>query len=178
MNNSTLVQPETRPGQLLDSMRDAATRKFGSFGGWARAAGLPKETLSRLKSQSSCDLRTLVALAAAAGFVIQVAPAGQAGTAAFPQTLTRELETRLLDLVASGNMDTAQWRQQGSPFFMGGLAVLLAGARGFERERYLQLAESLHPGISTPEAFGQWLKATPLRAARFLPMARKRRGLT
>lgn len=60
---------------------------------------------------------------------------------------------------------------------MGGLAVLLASARGFERERYLRLAESLHPGISSPEVFGQWLHTTPLRAARFLPMARKRRGL-
>jgi DNA-binding phage protein len=177
MNKSTPDSANTRPGQLLDSMRDAATRKFGSLGGWARTAGLPKETLSRLRSQHSCDLRTLVALATAAGFIVQVAPAGKSGDAAFPQTLTRELESQLLDLAASGNTDIERWQQQGSSFFMGGLAVLLAGARGFERERYLRLAESLHPGISAPEVFGQWLRATPLRAARFLPMARKRKGL-
>lgn len=177
MNNSIPTPANTRPGQLLDSMREAATRRFGSLGGWARAAGLPKETLSRLRSQPSCDLRTLVALATAAGFVIQVAPANHAGDKAFPQTLTRELESQLLDLAASGNTDTTHWQQQSSSFFMGGLAVLLASARGFERERYLRLADALHPGISSPEVFGQWLQATPLRAARFLPMARKRRGL-
>ena len=60
---------------------------------------------------------------------------------------------------------------------MGGLAVMLASARGFERERYLRLAETLHPGVSTPEVFGMWLKKSPVRSARFLPMARKRKRL-
>lgn len=33
---------------------------------------------------------------------------------------------------------------------MGGLVVLLAGARDFNRERYLRLAEKLRPGVTTP----------------------------
>ncbi len=174
MNNSIL---STSPGLLLEQMKDAAIQQFGNLGAWARAAGVPKETLSRLKSQPSCDLRTLAALAAAAGYVITMTPAAAAETGDFPSALTRELETRLLDLATSGNTDSTAWRQHGSAFFMGGLAVLLAGARGFDREKYLRLAESLHPGASTPEVFARWLQMTPLRAARFLPMARKRKGL-
>lgn len=174
MNTSTLP---LRPGPLLDQMKAAALQQFGNLGAWARAAGVPKETLSRLKSQASCDLRTLAALAAAAGYVITMAPAAAAEAGDFPRALTRELETRLLALAASGNTDSAAWRQHGSPFFMGGLAVLLASARGFDREKYLRLAETLHPGVSSPEVFGQWLHATPVRAARFLPMARKRKGI-
>jgi len=53
----------------------------------------------------------------------------------------------------------------------------MASARGFDREKYLRLAESLHPGVSTPEVFAAWLDKSPVRAARFLPMARRRKGL-
>ena len=164
------------PGLLLEQMKAAAIQQFGNLGTWARAAGVPKETLSRLKSQASCDLRTLSALAAAAGYVVTVVPVQSKETGAFPETLTRELESQLLDLAASGNTDQAGWLRHGSPFFMGGFAVLLAGARSFDREKYLRLAESLHSGVTIPEVFGQWLRATPVRAARFLPMARKRKG--
>lgn len=174
MNTSILM---ARPGPLLEQMKTAAIHQFGNLGAWARAAGVPKETLSRLKSQASCDLRTLAALAAAAGYIVTVAPVRQTETGAFPETLTRELESQLLDLAASGNTDSATWRRHGSPFFLGGLAVLLAGARGFDREKYLRLAESLHTGVTSPEVFDQWLRATPVRAARFLPMARKRKGI-
>ncbi len=167
----------TRPGPLLEQMKTAAIQQFGNLGAWARAAGLPKETLSRLKSQASCDLRTLAALAAAAGYVVTVTPARQAEPGPFPETLTRELESHLLDLAASGNTDSATWQQHGSPFFMGGLAVMLASASGFNREKYLRLAEELHPGVSTPESFDRWLQHTPVRASRFLPMVRKRKGL-
>lgn len=177
MNKSTLNATEARPVSLINQMRAAALRKHGNLGGWARAAGLPKETLSRLQSQQSCDLRTLATLAAAAGYALAVTPVDQVDRHSFPDRLSRPLETRLIDLAASGNTNADDWKQLGSPFFMGGLAVLLAGARGFERERYLRLAEALHQGISSPEVFGQWLRATPLRAARFLPMARKRKSL-
>lgn len=166
-----------RPGLLLEQMKAAAIHQFGNLGAWARAAGVPKETLSRLKSQASCDLRTLAALAAAAGYRLTVTPATVTEDSAFPQTLTRELETRLLDLAASGNTDSAAWHLHGSPFFMGGLAVMLASARGFDREKYLRLADELHPGISIPEVFDQWLRETPVRASRFLPMARKLKGV-
>lgn len=174
MNNS---KSEQLPAQLLGHMQATARQKFGSLGGWAHAAGLPRETLSRLKSQSSCDLRTLTALAAAAGFTLTVAPAAAGRDSAFPQTLTREMETRLLELAASGSTDSETWRRHGPPFFMGGLAVMLASARGFDREKYLRLAEELHPGVTNPEVFERWLAQTPLRAARFLPMARQRKGL-
>lgn len=165
------------PAALLAGMADAAKARFPTEGAWAAASGLPKETLSRLKSQPSCDLRTLGALARSAGCKLVAVPdAAQAGEH-LPERFTRDYEDRLLDLCASGNADPAVWRAQGPGFFMGGLAVLLASARGFDRERYLRLAEALHPGASTPEVFGLWLEKSPLRPARFLPLARKRRRL-
>ena len=137
----------TRPAELLAAMAAAAKARFPTEAAWAAAAGLPKETLSRLKSQSSCNLRTLGALARAAGCrLVAVPQAAEAGSQA-PERFTRDLEDRLL----------------------------LASARGFERARYLRLAEALHPGVSTPEVFGLWLKRSPLRATRFLPMAKRRR---
>lgn len=173
MNSSTKLTP----ADLLAGMAGAAKARFDTEAAWAGAAGLPKETLSRLKSQPSCDLRTLGALARAAGCrvvaVADVQPASEQAAVRF----TRTDEDRLLDLAASGSTDPAVWRAHGPGFFMGGLAVLLASARGFERERYLRLAEVLHAGVSTPEVFGLWLKRSPVRPGRFLPMARRRRRL-
>jgi hypothetical protein len=166
-----------RPAALLDQMSPAAKARFATESAWAKVAGLPKETLSRLKSQPSCDLRTLAALAQSAGYTLAAVPTGVPGGRHLPERYGREDEDRLLDLCASGNLDPTVWRAHGPSFFMGGLAVLLAGARGFERERYLKLAEALHPGVSTPEVFGMWLKQSPLRASRFLPMARRRKRL-
>jgi hypothetical protein len=90
---------------------------------------------------------------------------------------TRDHESALLDLAASGNVDPDRWRAHGDGFLMGGLAALLASARGFERGRYLRLAESLHSGVTTPEVFAMWLERSPVRPGRFLPMARRRRKL-
>lgn len=173
MNISTLV----RPAKLLDQMSKAAKGMFSTDSGWAKASGLPKETLSRLKRNPSCDLQTLAALAQTAGYTLVAVPATVQDGEHLPNAFGREYEDDLLDLCASGSVDPDVWRAHGPGFFMGGLAVLLASARGFERERYLRLAETLHPGISTPEVFALWLKLSPLRAARFLPMARRRRGL-
>lgn len=167
----------TTPGALLDQMSRAAKAKFSTEAGWARASGLPKETLSRLKSQPSCDLRTLGALAESAGYALVAVPAATQGGEHVPERFSRDYEDKLLDLSASGNLDPGAWRAHGPAFFMGGLAVMLASARGFERERYLRLAEALHPGASTPEVFGMWLKKSPARPARFLPMARRRKRL-
>jgi hypothetical protein len=164
-----------RPARLLDQMSGPARARFPTASSWAEACGLPKETLSRLKRNPSCDLRTLAALAGAAGCTLVAVPAMTPGEGHMPVPFSREYEDRLLDLCASGNTDTDAWRAHGPGFFMGGLAVLLAGARGFERERYLRLAETLHPGASTPEVFAMWLSRSPLRPARFLPMARKRK---
>lgn len=156
-------------------MAAAVQARFPTHAAWAAASGVPKETLSRLKRQPSCDLRTLGALADAAGCrLVAVPDAAQVG-AHVPERFGRDYEDALLDLCASANVDPAAWRAHGPGFFMAGLAVLLASARGFEREPYLRLAEALHPGSSTPEVFGLWLQRSPLRPARFLPMARKRR---
>lgn len=173
MNTSTLL----RPAKLLDQMSKAAKGLFSSDSGWAKASGLPKETLSRLKRNPSCDLQTLAALAQTAGYTLVAVPATVQDGEHLPSGFGREYEDDLLDLCASGNVDPAVWRAHGPGFFMGGLAVLLASARGFERERYLRLGEALHPGVSTPEVLALWLQRSPLRAGRFLPMARRRRGL-
>jgi len=162
------------PGDLLAQMQPAAAARHANAARWAAACGLPKETLSRLKRNPSCDFRTLAVLAEAAGCRLVAVPALAAEQGHMPPSWGREAEEALLDLCASGNADPAVWRAHGPAFFMGGMAVLLASARGFDRERYLRLAEALHPGVSTPEVFQMWLERSPVRAARFLPMARRR----
>lgn len=159
---------------LFDSLRAMARRRFTSDAQWARASGVPAETLSRLRTRLTCDIRTLWALADGAGCTLVVVPATTPIGARQSKLLDRDYESALLDLCASGNMDLAQWRAQGDEFFMGGLATLLAGAHGFDRTRYLRLAESLHVGASTPEVFALWLKRSPIRPARFLSMLRAR----
>jgi len=172
MDTSTRLQPS----RLLDQMAQSAKARFLTEAGWAKASGLPKETLSRLKTQPSCDLRTVGALAQAAGFTLVAVPAITQEEDHVPGKLGRDYEDKLLDLAASGNTDPEFWRGHGPGFLMGGLAVMLASARGFERERYLRLAETLHLGVSTPEVFDMWLKKSPVRPSRFLRMARRRKG--
>ncbi len=173
MNTSTPLQP----GKLLKQMSEAAKAKFATDANWAAASGLPKETLSRLKSNSSCDLRTLGALAEAAGYTLVAVPAVVGGDEHAPEKFGRDYEDKLLDLAVSGNVDPHVWRGYGPGFFMGGLAVTLASSKGFERERYLRLAETLHPGVSTPDVFAMWLKKSKVSPSRFLPMAKRRRRL-
>ena len=157
------------PSDFLDQMTSMVRSRFGSDRQWAAACGLPPETLSRLRKRESCDLRTLNALAAAAGFDLHLRPSGS------QEAFDREREQVLLDLCASGDVVPATWHAHGDTFFMGGLAMLLAGADGFDRRRYMALAESLHPGISYPEVFELWLQRSPLRASRFLPMLSRQR---
>lgn len=172
----SMSTPST-PGQIIAAMAPVARARFASDASWAKAAGVPKETLSRLKSQASCDLRTLDALARTAGYrLTAVTETGETGDH-LPRNFGREYEEKLLDLTASGNVDPTAWRGLGPAFLMGGLAVMLASARGFDRMRYLRLAEKLHPGVSTPEVFALWLQQSPLRPSRFLPMARRRMRL-
>ena len=173
MNTSTVL----RPRHLVNQMSEAAKAKFSTDASWAEASGLPKETLSRLKSNSSCDLRTLGALAKAADYTLVAVPTARQGDEHAPGKFGRDYEDKLLDLAASGNVDPHVWRGYGPGFFMGGLAVMLASSKGFERERYLRLAETLHPGVSTPDVFGMWLTKSPVRPARFLPMAKRRKRL-
>ena len=94
----------------------------------------------------------------------------------FPTSFLRDYEDRLLDLAATGELDPKVWRSLGAEFFMAGLAVMLASARGFDREAYLALAEALYPGATAPEVFARWLEKTPLRPSRFLPRARRRKA--
>jgi hypothetical protein len=146
---------------------------------WAARAGMPKETLSRLRRRSSCDLVTLVALADAAGARLCVddaanSPADQDGH--FPSPLTRDREERLVALSAARDLNPTSWKACGPPFFMAGLCVLLAGARGFDRRALLSLAEDLHPGVSEPTVFQRWLDSSPIEPSRFLPMVAARRA--
>jgi hypothetical protein len=159
----------TTVARLLEAMTPGARRRFGSDRRWASAARLPPETLSRLRKRESCDFRTLEALASAAGYELLPSLVREGGG-----SFGREEEERLLDLCASGNTDPAAWQAHGDAFLMGGLAMMLASARGFDRRRYLDLAERLHPGISVPEVFQLWLDRAPVSPGRFLPLARHR----
>lgn len=60
---------------------------------------------------------------------------------------------------------------------MGGLAMMLASVRGFDRRRYIGLAEDLHPGVSQTEVFELWLERSPVRPARFLAMLKRWRTI-
>lgn len=159
-------------------LRAAARRRGLTDSAWAAEAGLRKETLSRLAGRGTCDFGTLEALARAVGAEVSVSLQGRLSTTPdghFPAVVDREYEASLLALCAAGPPDAAAWRAAGPAFFMAGLAVMLTGARGFDRARYLALAERLHPGSTTPEAFALWLARSPLRPSRFLPMLEVRR---
>src|SRR5438128_7054597 len=117
MNMSTGVKPR----DLLEQMGRAAKARFSTDAEWARAAGLPKGPLSRLRNQSSCDLRTLAVLAKSVGCtLVAVSTPAQLGEHA-PKRFDRDYEDRLLDLAASGELDPDVWRAHGPGFFMGGL---------------------------------------------------------
>lgn len=161
------------PAALLDQMAPAARKRFGNDKRWASACKLPAETLSRLRKRKSCDLQTLTALAAAAGYEMVMAPSITGNEAA---SFGRAREEDLLELCASGNTEVSVWQAQGSGFFMGGLAMLLASVTGFDRRRHIELAEALHPGVSQPEVFDLWLQRSPVRPARFLPLLRHRKA--
>ena len=64
----------------------------------------------------------------------------------------------------------------GPGFFVAGVANLVASANGLDPDgRYARLAESLHPGVRSLEAFRLWLTRSPVKPSRFLPMLRERR---
>ncbi len=164
-------------------MAAASARKW-SHRQWALAAGVRPETLSRLRRRDDCDLSTVEALANAVGLRLFIGPNPDQESDASPDTprgrhmpvkYGRDEEEQLLDLCSQHSPNPEQWRSMGPSFFMGGLAVMLASARNYDRPRYLDLAEMLHPGVTTPEAFASWLAQSPVRPSRFLPMLEKRR---
>ena len=140
---------------------------------WSARARLRKETLSRLRRRTSCDFATLKALAEVVGkrvaLIDSKAPA-MSPDGQVPLQMYRGYEERLLALCASRSLEPASWAALGTPFFMAGLAVMLASHAQFDRRGLLALAEILHPGASEPAVFRQWLQRSPLRPARFLPM--------
>lgn len=169
---------------LLRTMAQQARARGLNDRQWAARARLRNETLSRVKKRGSCDAGTLEALARACGLELAaIAPGtGNARTGGvddglFPRRFDRDLDERLLELCASGDTDPLRWRALGPGFFMGGLANLLACFDDLDPDhRYATLAEVLHPGVRSPEAFNLWLARAPVKASRFLPMLRRQRG--
>ena len=144
---------------------------------WAARALVRKETLSRLRRRQSCDFATLQALAQVVGARVGVLDANAPGSTAdghFPAKVNRALEEQLLELCASRDFDHERWESLGPRFFMAGLAVMVASAKGFNRSELCALAEQLHPGSSQPEVFSLWLARSPVRPSRFLPLLASR----
>jgi hypothetical protein len=158
---------------VLQSLARRARERGLTDSAWAARADIRKETLSRLRGRPSCDFSTLQSLAEAVGVSIGVIEGQRTGLAAddgFPDRLDREYEDQLLELCASGDLGLPRWRRLGPPFFMAGLAVMLASSPNCDRRSLLDLAESLLAGSTQVEVFGSWLERSPVRPSRFLPM--------
>lgn len=161
MNQSSFL-----PAVLAELTRAARDRGW-TDSAWARAASLPKETLSRTRSRATCDLATLDRLARAVGRAVDVRPT-PSPDGLWPASVDRALEQALVDLAATHSTRFDDWRNHGPPFFLAGLAVTLASVTGFERADYLALAETLHPGAAEPRVYERWLAETPLSPDRYV----------
>jgi hypothetical protein len=172
MNKST----DALKAALLNLTRQARALALSDTE-WARRAAVRKETLSRLRQRTSCDFATLQALAQVVGARVGVLDANAPGSTAdghFPAKVNRGLEEQLVTLCASHDLDRERWQNLGPAFFMAGLAVMVASVRGFNRNGLCALAEQLHPGMSQPDVFSLWLKRSPVRPSRFLPLLANR----
>ncbi len=166
------MSKSTTLNSLMSVLETDARRMGLNDTAWAARAGLSKETLSRLRGRTSCDLGTIEALATAVGTRLDLKRQPRSGLTPdghFPADVQRDLEQQLCCLSAHGNTDPGVWRHLGPPFFMAGLAVMLAGASGQDRSALLNLAEQLHPGASEAPVFDRWLARSPIRPTRFLP---------
>jgi prevent-host-death family protein len=94
--------------------------------------------------------------------------------APMPKSLTRAQEERLLELAASGDTRPSRWRRAGDPQVLAGVAVLMGSLDLGHRDRLIALAEQLWPGMSTLEVANEWLRRSPVKADRFVPMLRER----
>lgn len=168
----------SRLSRILTALTYSARSLGMNDTAWAERAGFSKETLSRLRRRSSCDFVTLVALmdAVGAGLSVSTAPAETTPDGHFPRELNRDYEQKLLTTCASRTLDPEVWASAGPRFFMAGLAVMLASVRSADRRGLLALGEQLHPGVSEPAVFDQWLKRSPVRPSRFLPMLAMQAG--
>jgi hypothetical protein len=172
MQRSTLVA-------LLDVLAIRAEELGITRTEWARRAGLPKETLSRLQHRSDCNFETLRALAGAVHMDIDLVDGLMPDLSSdghFPSAVMRDYEERLVELCASGDLHRHRWSSCGPRFFMAGLAVMMASDRNSNRRGLLDLAEELHPGASLVETFNRWLERAPVRPSRFFPMVEARRA--
>jgi hypothetical protein len=161
-----------RLSDVLKTLTAAARQAGWSDAEWARRSGLPKETLCRLRSRSTCDFATLDALARSVGATLAVHERAARTTVdgLWPAVVDRRLEARLVDVLRTGTTRPEDWRPLGPPFFLAGLAVTLSSLPALDRGTYLGLAEALHPGATEPCVFARWLAETPLSPSRFLPM--------
>lgn len=158
---------------LLVALSREARRAGLTDAASAARARLRKESLSRLRRRDTCDFATLRTLAVAVGARVEVRPAPTAGESPdglCPVEVNRDLEERLADLCARDETNPDQWTALGPPFFVAGLAVMVAGAPGHDRSVLLELAEWLHPGAPEPAVFARWLARSPVRPSRFLPI--------
>jgi hypothetical protein len=167
-----MKKPPSQLSDLLTALTASAREAGWSDAEWARRSGLPKETLCRLRSRSTCDFATLDALARSVGATLAVHELAARTTVngLWPAVLDRQLEARLVDVLGSGTTRPKDWRPLGPPFFLAGLAVTLASVPACDRREYLDLAEALHPGATDPRVFARWLAETPLPPSRLLPM--------
>jgi hypothetical protein len=159
--------------KLLTELSARAVRMGLTQSAWADRAGIREETLSRLHRRNSCDLATLHALAQAVAADVAVVDAGlteSTDDGRFPRTYDRDFEERLVALVASRDLEPRRWLATGPSFFMAGLAVMLASLDEFDRSALLTLGERLHAGISQVGVFSVWLRDSPLRPSRFIPL--------
>jgi antitoxin (DNA-binding transcriptional repressor) of toxin-antitoxin stability system len=94
--------------------------------------------------------------------------------APMPKSLSRNEEERLLELAVSGDTRPSRWRRAGDPRLLAGVAALMGSLDLGHRERLLALAEQLWPGMTTLEVANDWLRRSPVKADRFVPMLRAR----
>lgn len=87
----------------------------------------------------------------------------------------RNAESALVDLCAYVPPDVQLWRRFGDSKFLAGLAVSLAGHKGFDRGAYLALAESLCSGSSRPEQYEAWYLANRPNFPRLFSMVDRER---
>jgi len=167
-----MLKSTSRLSDLLGTLSAVARHAGWSDAEWARRSGLPKETLCRLRSRSTCDFATLDALAQSAGATLGVTGGASRTSASglWPAVIDRPLEARLAAALGARSTCVGDWRPLGPPFFLAGLAVMLASVSELDRLKYLDLAEALHPGATEPRVFAKWLAETPLPPSRFLPM--------
>lgn len=165
-------------GAILHALRTQVHGRGWTDRHWAGAAGIRHETLSRVLHRGHCDTVTLEALARACGAALRLASADTLesdATGRWPRSLGRESEERILELAARGNLDVPTWRAAGPSFLMAGLALMLSTQDDFDRRGLAALAEELHPGIGGHAAFRRWLRESPLKPSRVLPMIRQQR---